>query len=118
MRYYGELMNQLYAKNKPINKRPILCTDASRHKFIIRKDNEWVIDTNGLKIYEIVHQPMSKLIMDQANKKYEDDSENKSFNDVLNMKLFSVGLLGDKKLVNQLTKYFVVNKKLIKDTEE
>ena len=56
--------------------------------------------------------------MDQANKKYEDDSENKSFNDVLNMKLFSVGLLGDKKLVNQLTKYFVVNKKLIKDTEE
>lgn len=36
--------------NKELDKRSIHCLDASRHKFFVRKNNDWQVDMNGKKI--------------------------------------------------------------------
>jgi len=62
-----KLLNTRCIENIDVKKRPFHCTDLSRNKYMLRKNNDWVVDPRGEKILDIAY-PLIKSVhlMDES----------------------------------------------------
>ena len=65
--YYGiiSFINKYYGNNIPSNYRSIWCLDPSRDKFLIKYNDEWIIDMEALKFRELTFSKLQKIFYEK-----------------------------------------------------
>jgi hypothetical protein len=74
----ASIVNDIYCKGKKPEERSIWCVDTSRNKFLLRMDNLWKIDLNGVQfckdiLYTIGNQYINYLNTQKNNNLYNLD---------------------------------------------
>jgi hypothetical protein len=76
------LIKERCITDKEISKRPVHCTDLSRDKYLLRYNNEWIIDLKANKLLSITFDKMK----DAYNIESQDIDENfKNINELINL---------------------------------
>ena len=74
-----------YIENIPNEKRSVWCLDASRVKYLVRKNNNWKIDLMGKIIKNTMIKPLQTKILDMINTSNESLSTNDTIDYLTNM---------------------------------
>jgi len=80
-----KMLQDYYIENIPNEKRSLWCLDASRIKYLVRKDNNWKIDIMGKIIKKIMVKPLQSKILDMMNTNNEMLSTDDKMNYLTNM---------------------------------
>jgi hypothetical protein len=72
----GEILESRCITNLSAEERPIHCVDASRDKYIIRKDDNWLVDNDGRMIMEGTFKFVKQLYLDNAIEDMRDVTKN------------------------------------------
>ena len=110
-------LDKYYGSQIPPEYRSLWCIDATRCKFVLRHNNEWIIDLDANKFRELTFYSLQDMFY-QKQKKLLKYGDNISFNNLDNNKLLSnVKFLGgfvDKKeqikIIRNLSKKVYFNK--------
>ena len=82
----------------PLDKRPFHCVDSSRRKYMLRKNDDWLIDHMGSMILEGAYPQIRNVLMTDPNET-NIDVQNRNMS-----QLFDMHLNGKKKIISQLNK--------------
>ena len=63
-----EMIETRCITNFTAEERPIHCVDSSRDKYVVRKDNSWVVDNNGEMIVEKTFPMLKEVFIDESSK--------------------------------------------------
>ena len=90
------LIKDRCVQDKELSKRPVHCTDISRKKYLLRHNNEWIIDPNADKLLTMTFNKMK----DAYNLESDD-----IYNNLKNTsELIKLDIDGRKKINNQISK--------------
>ena len=108
----SKLINNLYCKDKKPEERSIWCVDLSRNKYLMRMDNLWQVDLNGVKFCSNILCPLGNKYVSYMNKKQE--SENKmSQLDLIDCLNIILKLKDLNKINKPIRSYLTFNKPMI-----
>jgi hypothetical protein len=95
----SNLVNDLYCKNKKPEERSIWCVDLSRNKYIIRMDNLWKVDLNGVQFCKNILYSLGTQYITYMNNK---QASNNKMNHLDLLECMNIILkLQDLKIVNK-----------------
>ena len=71
----SKLIHNLYCKDKKPEERSIWCVDLSRNKYLMRMDNLWQVDLNGVKFCRNILFPLGNKYATYMNEKQASDDK-------------------------------------------
>jgi hypothetical protein len=103
----ANLVNDIYCKDKKPEERSIWCVDTSRNKFLLRMDNLWKVDLNGVQfckdiLFTVGNQYFNHMKDIKSNNKYNKDNIDEYPTELLQCMEMILRLKDMKKVPNEI----------------